>query len=82
MARGNNIAFENLRAEMARKNLSISEIADYLGITRDTLGYKFSRRRQINLDEALRIARKFFPEKDVYYLFKELIPDDEDKQTA
>ena len=74
MAKPNNIAFENLRAEMARKQLSITEIAKYLGIARDTLGCKFSRKRPINLDEALRIARKFFPEKDVYYLFKELIP--------
>ncbi len=78
----NNIAFENLRAEMARKQLSISEIAEYLGITRDTLGYKLSMKRPINLDEALRIARKFFPERDVYYLFKELIPDDKHKKTA
>lgn len=73
---------ENLRAEMARKQLSIADIANYLGITRDTLGYKLSRKRQINLDEALRIARKFFPERDVYYLFKELISDDEPEQTA
>ena len=76
MARTNNIAFKNLRAEMARKQISIGEIAGYLGITRDTLGYKFSRKRQINLDEALRIARRFFPDRDVYYLFEELIPDD------
>ncbi len=67
---------------MARKQLSIADIANYLGITRDTLGYKLSRKRQINLDEALRIARKFFPERDVYYLFKELISDDEPEQTA
>lgn len=74
MAKTNNIAFENLRAEMARRQLSITEIANYLGITRDTLGSKLSRKRAINLDEALRIAREFFPEKDVYYLFKELVP--------
>lgn len=76
MARANNIVFENLRAEMARKQLSISEMAKYLNVTRDTLGYKLSGKRPINLDEALRIARKFFPERDVYYLFRELIPED------
>lgn len=74
MARANGIAFANLRAEMARKQLSIKEIADYLGVTRDTLGNKLSRKRQINLDEALTISRKFFPDKDIYYLFNELIP--------
>lgn len=82
MARANSIAFENLRAEMARKQLSIAQIAETLGITRETLGCKLSRKRQINLDEALRIAREFFPERDVYYLFKELIPDDRPQRTA
>ena len=66
MAKTNNVAFENLRAEMARKQVSILEMSNYLGITRDTLGYKLAGKRPINLDEALRIARKFFPEHDVY----------------
>lgn len=75
MARTNNIMFENLRAEMARKQLTIVKMASCLGITRDTLGYKLAGKRCINLDEALRIAREFFPEHDVYYLFKELLPE-------
>lgn len=74
MAKANNIAFENLRAEMARKQLSITELANALGITRDTLGYKLSRKRPINLDEAMYISKEFFPEYDLFYLFKELIP--------
>lgn len=79
MARGSKIAFENLRAEMARKDLSIAEMARYLGITRGTLSSKFSRKSSINLDEALRIARRFFPESDVYYLFEELVPEEPKK---
>lgn len=79
MAKTNNVAFENLRAEMGRKQLTIAKMADYLGITRDTLGNKLSRKRPINLDEALRIARKFFPNTDVYYLFKELVPKDDEE---
>lgn len=82
MAKPNCIAFANLRAEMARNQITISTMADYLGITRDTLGNKLSRKRPINLDEALRIARKFFPEHDVYYLFMELVDSVSDKQTA
>lgn len=81
MARTNNIKYSNLRAEMARKQITIIEMATYLGITRDTLGSKLAGKRTINLDEALRIARKFFPEKDVYYLFKELV-DTLEQQTA
>lgn len=82
MARMNNIKFENLRAEMARKRITIAEMADYIGVTRDTLGSKLSGKRPINLDEALRIARKFFPEYDVYYLFKELIEEEQPSKTA
>lgn len=60
---------------MARKQLTITDIAQELGIARETLGYKLSRKRSINLDEALKISKKFFPECDLYYLFKELLPD-------
>lgn len=73
MAKINHIVFENLRVEMARKQLSIQDMASCMGITRDTLSGKLSRKRPIHLDEALCIARKFFPDYDVYYLFKELV---------
>lgn len=74
MKKANGIAFENLRAEMARKQLSIEELAVTLSITKDTLEYKLSRKKPINLDEAMYIAKEFFPECDLFYLFKELIP--------
>lgn len=80
MAKINNIAFENLRVEMARKCLTIKEISGFLGISRDTLACKLSRKRSINLDEALRIAKYFFPECDIYYLFKELVEIDNSRE--
>lgn len=45
MARLNNIAFQNLRAEMARNQITIKEMSDYLGISRDTLANKLSMKR-------------------------------------
>ncbi|WP_250277405.1 helix-turn-helix domain-containing protein [[Clostridium] colinum] len=72
MARINNVAFQNLRAEMARNQVTIKEMSDYLGISRDTLANKLSMRRQINLDEALLLSRKFFPDSTLNYLFEEL----------
>lgn len=72
MARLNNIAFQNLRAEMARNQITIKEMSDYLGISRDTLANKLSMKRQINLDEALCLSRKFFPNLTLNYLFEEL----------
>ncbi len=86
MARKGNIAFSNLRAEMARKQITIKMMSDYLGITRDTLGNKLSRKRTLNLDEAMKLSKKFFPEYDIYYLFQELTnetpPDDSTKKIA
>lgn len=79
MARENKIMFKNLRAEMARNGLNITIMAKELGMTRDTLSYKLAGKRAINLDEAMRIARTFFPEHDVYYLFQEL---SEEKRSA
>lgn len=55
------IMFENLRAEMARKNITITEIAKTIGVNRDTLGKKFSGKSSLNLDEAFLIQKKFFP---------------------
>ncbi len=66
------IMFENLRAEMARKNITITEIAKTIGVNRDTLGKKFSGKSSLNLDEAFLIQKKFFPEMEVQLLFQEL----------
>lgn len=64
-----NIAFPNLRAEMARKNLTISIMSEQMGKNRDTLSRKLSKKSPIYLDEAVDIAARFFPEHDVAYLF-------------
>lgn len=66
-----NIAFKNLRAEMARKDVNVSDLADRLHIARGTAGRKLARKQPITLDEAFVIAETFFPEKDVHYLFAE-----------
>lgn len=68
MAR-NNIAFGNLRAEMARENLSIGDMAKACNYNRETLSRKLSKKTPINLDEAFEIQQKFFPQLDVRYLF-------------
>lgn len=67
-----NIAFENLRAEMARNNLTITEISKEIGINRKTLGQKLSHKQPIKLSEAFDIQKRFFPQNTVEYLFHEL----------
>lgn len=71
MSKGN-IAFANLRAEMARFNITIKEIADAICVNSDTAGNKLSRKTPITLSEAFIIANTFFPDMEVTYLFSEL----------
>lgn len=73
--RRSTIVFENLRAEMGRKNVTISEMAEKLGYNRDTLSRKLSGKSPINLDEAFAIQREFFDEVEVKVLFFELCKD-------
>lgn len=53
MAHKNKIMFETVRAEMARRFITIQEMADTLGCTRDTLSNKLSGKTMINLNEAI-----------------------------
>ncbi|NRT76357.1 hypothetical protein [Clostridium beijerinckii] len=73
------IRFSTLRAEMARKRITIKQIAEKVGVNRDTMGGKLSGKRPLFLNEAFTINRAFFPDKDVIELFKELYEDDETK---
>ena len=54
----NNIAFANLRAEMGRNDISIQQIAEEIGMNRDTLGRKLSRKSSLRLQDAFKIADK------------------------
>ncbi len=72
MAHKNNIIFETVRTEMARKFITIQQMADTLGCTRDTLSNKLSGKTMLNLDEAFTLNEVYFPEIDIRDLFKEL----------
>lgn len=67
--RNGNIAFDNLRAEMGRKNVGIRDLAKAIGVNRDTLARKLSKKSPIYLDEAFRIQQTMFPDLDIKYLF-------------
>lgn len=69
------IAFSNLRAEMGRKNLAVDDLAVAAGIRRETMSRKLCRKSCINLDEAMLINKKLFPNCSVEYLFTEIIGD-------
>lgn len=65
-----NIIFPDLRAEMARQNITIQDIANVIKTGRDTAGAKLSGKRPLHLDEAIAITDTFFPHEDVRQLFK------------
>ena len=48
----NNIAFKNLKTQMAIKEISIKQIAKVINVNRDTAGNKLSRKSPITLKEA------------------------------
>ena len=73
----NKIIFSDLRAEMARNNVRIKDMANALGVTRDTMGLKLSGKSPLKLDEAFKINRDFFPNKSLWELFKELEKSDQ-----
>lgn len=73
MARKSNIMFSNLRAEMARKQITIQELARTIGVGRDAASQKLSGKTPITLAEAFKIEKGHFPDSDVRYLFAELL---------
>lgn len=67
----NCVIYENMRVEMARKDLTILDVAQNIGMNRETLSRKLSGRSPISLVEAFNIQQKCFPETDIRILFKE-----------
>lgn len=61
--------FPNIRAEMARKNLTMSDIAKGLKVNKRTLGNKLSGKTEFTWSEICRIKKSFFPTCSVEYLF-------------
>lgn len=66
-----NIYYVNLRAEMARGNIGIGQMAKALHISRDTMARKLAGRSPLNLDEAFRMRDQFFPSCSIEALFRE-----------
>ena len=66
-----NIHYVNLRAEMARGNIGIGQMAKALHISRDTMARKLAGRSPLHLDEAFRMRDQFFPSCSIEALFRE-----------
>lgn len=71
--KGEQKMFENLKAEMARKNLTIKDLSKDkdLGLSYETLRNKFLSKTEWSRDEMWTIRAKYFPEKSIEYLFEQ-----------
>lgn len=59
----------NLKAEMAKRNVTIEAIADYLGIHRNSVSYKINRGGSFSIEESMDIRKRFFPDLTLDYIF-------------
>ncbi len=58
-----------LRLEMLAKKVTIEEMAAYLGVHRNSVANKLNGSSNFSIDESMKIQEKFFPDKDLKYLF-------------
>ena len=65
------MALINLKKEMAGKDISIEEMAQFLQVHRNTVANKIDGSSKFTIDEAFKVHDKFFPEVGLAYLFKE-----------
>ncbi|WP_059048921.1 helix-turn-helix domain-containing protein [Paenibacillus senegalimassiliensis] len=63
--------FKNLRAEMARKKVSVGELAAVLGVRYATASEKLNGHSRFYYEEATKIRKHFFPECQLEYLFEQ-----------
>lgn len=62
--------YPQVRAEMARKNLIMSDIASHLGITLQTVSAKLSGKSELTVKEACKIRDYLNPEMTLDDMFK------------
>lgn len=59
----------NLKAEMARNNVEVTDIALAIGQHRNTVSNKIMGKRAFTVPEAVKIKQDFFPDLSIDYLF-------------
>ncbi|MCI7492125.1 MAG: XRE family transcriptional regulator [Lachnobacterium sp.] len=61
--------YSNLKAEMARKNITGETISQFLKIHRNSFYNKVNGDSSFSVNEAIKIQNEFFPDMDLDYLF-------------
>lgn len=68
--KGGEDMFPNLRAEMARKNITHKKISETLNISIESIGNKMNGRTEFTRIEMFTIKQMLFPDLSIDYLFK------------
>lgn len=63
--------YNNLKAELVRKNMSQEELARIIDIDNKTLSFKMLGKSKFNVDEMWLIKNQVFPDLTLDYLFKQ-----------
>lgn len=59
----------NLKAEMAKQNITMEEMSKLLGIHRNSVANKINGESSFSVDEAFKIQKNYFPKLALNYLF-------------
>lgn len=59
----------NLKAEMAKRNITIESIATHLGLHRNSVAYKLNKGGSFSIEESMEIRKEFFPDLPIDYIF-------------
>lgn len=61
--------YPNLKAELARKGISMEEVSKALNIHRNSVANKINGETPFTVEEAFKIQNKYFPKLSLNYLF-------------
>lgn len=64
--------YTNLKAELLKRKITVTEVASYLGLSRADVSHRLHnfQNKNFTLKQGIAIKKKFFPDLSVEYLFE------------
>lgn len=63
------MGYPNLKAELARKDITFETISKLLNIHRNSVANKVKGKSSFSIEESIEIQKELFPEMSIDYLF-------------
>ena len=64
------MGYPTLRGELAKRKISIEELALLLGLHRNSVSNKLNGSSCFTIEESMKIQETYFPDKELKYLFE------------